>query len=46
LQPDRLYRVVGFEGEDFGAQRGSDLMQTGICFDTLPQEGSALLRLI
>ncbi len=44
LQADRTYRVTGFEGEDMGALRGSDLMQTGLTFDALPEEGSALLR--
>lgn len=46
LQPERLYRVVGFEGEDMGALSGSALMQTGLTFDTLPEEGSALLRVL
>ncbi|MBX3085547.1 MAG: alpha-galactosidase [Anaerolineae bacterium] len=46
LQPDRLYRIVGFEGEDMGAMRGYDLMETGLCFDTLPEEGSVLLRVV
>ena len=44
LQPERRYRVAGFEGEDLGAFSGRDLMQTGLNFDTLPEEGSALLR--
>jgi alpha-galactosidase len=46
LQPDRLYQIVGFEGENMGTMRGSDLMQTGLRFDTIPEEGSALLRII
>ena len=46
LQAERMYRIVGFEGEDMGALRGSDLMRTGLRFDTLPEEGSALLRII
>ncbi|MAS37422.1 MAG: alpha-galactosidase [Anaerolineaceae bacterium] len=46
LQPDRLYRLVGFEGEDMGARYGKDLMQNGVLFDTLPEEGSALLRVL
>ncbi len=46
LQSGRLYRIVGFEGEDLGAQRGSDLMETGVHFNTLPEEGSLLLRIL
>ncbi len=46
LQPARTYRIIGFEGEDMGAMRGADLMQTGIRFEGLPEEGSALLRLL
>jgi len=45
LQPQRLYHVMGFEGEDMGAVSGHDLMQTGLHFDTIPEEGSALLQI-
>jgi alpha-galactosidase len=46
LQPERVYRIVGFEGEDMGAQHGDQLMQTGLRFDKLPEEGSTLLRVV
>lgn len=46
LQPDRFYRVAGFEGEDMGVFRGRDLMDTGLRFRDLPEEGSALLRVM
>jgi alpha-galactosidase len=46
LHQESIYRIVGFEGEDMGAHRGSDLMQTGLRFDSLPEEGSALLRVV
>ncbi|MFN8375588.1 MAG: alpha-galactosidase [Anaerolineae bacterium] len=46
LQPERFYKVVGFEGEDMGVIRGDVLMQIGLHFDNLPEEGSALLRVL
>ncbi|MBE2267959.1 MAG: alpha-galactosidase [Anaerolinea sp.] len=46
LNPALTYRVIGYEGEDMGAARGNDLMQTGLRFDHLPEEGSALLRIL
>ncbi|MFN8528863.1 MAG: alpha-galactosidase [Anaerolineae bacterium] len=46
LQPNRVYRVVGFEGEDMGAHRGQDLMETGLTFDSMPEESSTLLRVL
>lgn len=46
LNPDRLYRIVGFEGEDRGAAYGGDLMRDGLRFDSLPEEGSTLLRVL
>jgi alpha-galactosidase len=44
LQPDREYRIEGFEGERRNPMLGFDLMDTGIVFNDLPEEGSALLR--
>ncbi|MBK8019938.1 MAG: alpha-galactosidase [Chloroflexi bacterium] len=46
LQPERLYGIVGYEGENLGAMRGKELMETGIRFDSLPEEGSMLLRVV
>lgn len=45
LQADRVYHLEGFEGERFPPQTGRDLMANGLTFTTLPEEGSALLRL-
>lgn len=44
LQPNRTYRLAGFEGEDLGTHLGSTLMQTGLTIDNLPEEGSLLVR--
>lgn len=44
LQPDRVYAVEAVEGERIGSLRGRDLMDAGLRFDALPEEGSALLR--
>ncbi len=46
LEPERIYQVSGFEGEVYPAMSGRDLMDTGIRFTTLGEEGSALLRLV
>jgi len=45
LQPARLYTLQGFEDEPLRQVTGSDLMQAGLDFDQLPEEGSALLYL-
>lgn len=45
LQADRAYQVEGFEGEYGGQYSGSQLMEQGICFADLLEEGSALLRI-
>lgn len=44
LNPNRLYRIEGFEGEKNGAADGRSLMKNGITFKDLSEEGSALLR--
>lgn len=45
LERERLYRIRGLEGEaDFSAL-GGDLMDDGLLFDTLGEQGSALLHL-
>ncbi len=45
LQPDRAYRVEDADGTLVRRETGSTLMQSGLLFDALPVEGSALLRL-
>lgn len=46
LQPDRVYQIEGFEGERIAPRRGCELMEQGIVFNTLPEEGSALFRIL
>jgi alpha-galactosidase len=43
LQPDGLYRIAGFEGEQHPPMTGRDLMERGIIFSALREEESALL---
>jgi alpha-galactosidase len=45
LQPDRLYQIEEFEGEQYPPMTGRELMERGIVFSTLHEEDSALLRL-
>lgn len=45
LQPDRLYQIEGFEGERLAPNTGQMLVEDGITFADLPEEGSALLRI-
>ncbi len=45
LKPDKLYTLIGFEGEFRQQSLGSDLMTRGIVFTDLPEEGSALLHI-
>ncbi len=44
LQPDRVYRIEGFEGESYPPLTGRELMERGILFTGLREEESALLR--
>ncbi|MCS6843969.1 MAG: alpha-galactosidase [Caldilineales bacterium] len=45
LERERLYRVRGLEGEADFTARGDALMDEGLLFDTLGEQGSALLHL-
>ncbi len=45
LEPERVYRVETLEGEVITSATGSELMKSGLRFDNLQQEESALLRL-
>jgi alpha-galactosidase len=45
LDPERVYQITGFDGESFGSHFGADLMSTGIVFNQLPEEGSALMKI-
>jgi alpha-galactosidase len=45
LQPERIYQLVGFEGEADINMSGRDLMDTGIQIDNLPEEGSVLYHM-
>jgi alpha-galactosidase len=45
LQPDRLYRIQGFEGEVAVQMSGHALMDHGLTFKALDEEDSALLRI-
>ena len=44
LDPARLYTVEGFEGEYRAQFTGEQLLTTGLLFDRLVEENSALLR--
>jgi alpha-galactosidase len=46
LRPTHMYQIVGFDGETLPAAKGQNLVQIGITFDNLPEEGSALFRII
>lgn len=45
LEPERLYRITGYDGEEARELSGQQLMDEGIHFTTLAEEGSALLHL-
>lgn len=45
LQPERLYRVYGFEGEGEWHLSGRDLMEKGLSIDCLQEEESLLLKM-
>ncbi len=44
LEAERMYQISGFEGEVWKSMCGRDLMDTGILFEGLGEEESALLR--
>lgn len=45
LQPDRLYSIKGFEGEFQASRTGQELMESGLSFPDLEEEGSVLLKI-
>ncbi|MCA0453720.1 MAG: alpha-galactosidase [Chloroflexi bacterium] len=45
LEPEHIYQVETLDGEPLANISGRELMETGLRFDNLPEEGSALLRL-
>lgn len=45
LEPERIYQIEGLEGERTETLSGQELMEQGIVFNHLVEEGSALLRL-
>jgi alpha-galactosidase len=45
LDADRIYKVRGLEGELKFECRGKELMEDGLVFNTLSEQGSALLKL-
>jgi alpha-galactosidase len=46
LKPERVYHIVGLEGERFPPQTGAELMTRGLHFSGMPPESSWLLRLV
>ena len=46
LWPDREYQLVDCDGTWLSRASGVDLMESGLFFDSLPEEGSKLVRII
>lgn len=45
LAPDRVYTIMGFDGENQRNLTGNELMNPGIRFDNLEEEGSEILQI-
>ncbi|MGD0006706.1 MAG: hypothetical protein ABSE06_21030 [Anaerolineaceae bacterium] len=44
LKPEGYYAISGFDGEIEVRKSGGELMEAGLLFEGLPEEGSMLLR--
>jgi hypothetical protein len=44
LKPEGYYAIGGFEGEIEVRKSGGELMEAGLSFEELPEEGSKFLR--